>query len=155
MQQEFFALVFGGIIGVLFKYWYDYKAMVYKELWQKRYGTYTKLLQLTGALPLYPEKANLIYKDLFTISEKMRDWYFEEGGLLLSMKTRNKYFEVQKKIQVILKDNILDSSLHDHYDIIRDLFSELRTELTNDLMSRNRLQDIFGNNKSNPGAIYK
>jgi hypothetical protein len=158
MKDELFkqliALVFGGVLGVLFKYWYDYKAMVYKELWQKRYETYKTLFLLTGILPLYPAKAEVTYEELFTMSEKMRNWYFEEGGLLLSANTRNKYFEVQKEIQKVLigkNDETILQKIIDEYDFIRDKFSELRTEMTHDLMSRVR----FGKRNSEPTASKK
>jgi hypothetical protein len=146
MKDELFkqilALVFGGVLGVLFKYWYDYKGMVHKELWVKRYETYKEIFLLTGTLPLYPKKSDISYGELFTVSEKMRDWFFKEGGLLLSTKTRNKYFKVQKNIQLLLadKDNeALQKKITDEYEGVRKIFSQLRKQMTDDLMSRQRL----------------
>ena len=86
LYKQIFALIFGGALGVLFKYWYGYKGMVHKELWIKRYETYKKIFLLTGILPLYPEKGEVTYEELFKKSEEMLDWLFEEAGILLSAK---------------------------------------------------------------------
>jgi hypothetical protein len=141
------------VLGVIFKYWYDYKGMVAKLLWEKRYETYKKLLEVTGKLPLYPARADLVYGDVLHAAEEMRDWYFKEGGLLLSKKARDKYFAAQKKIVQVMKkqkkENVLDP-VGDDYETIRSCFSELRTELTNDLMSRKRMQEFFESKNIEP-----
>ena len=142
LYTELFTFLLGGVIGVLFKYWYDYKSMVYKALWEKRFESYTKMFSLSGILPLYPEKANVNYEQLFKASESMRDWYFKEGaGLILSNKCRDLYFDLQKKIQAsVIAKGDTSQQIVDDYDTIQKHFSNLRTEMTNDLMSRNRLQ---------------
>jgi len=146
LYKQFIALIFGGVLGVIFKYWYDYKAMVLKSLWEERYRAYRGLVLITGVLPLYPVRANVSYADIYHASEKMRDWYFKEGGLLLSKKARDKYFDVQKKIRQVTNgrsnDEMLEPLMGD-YETVRNYFSELRTELTNDLMSRRRLRGFF------------
>lgn len=103
MKEEIFAFLTGGILGVVFKYWFDYKGMVYKELWSRRFEVYKNLFQITAILPQYPMNPKVTYGSLMQASEQMRDWYFEVGGLLLSVKTRDKYFKVQKMIQEIVK----------------------------------------------------
>lgn len=144
--KQMIALALGGVLGVIFKSWYDYKTTVLKQLWEKRYENYKVLLQLTGLLPLYPEKAEVRYKDILEVSGKMRDWYFSEGGLLLSKRTRDKYFEVQMKMQSMLENRSeqeMPEEINDVYDTIRKKFSELRTEMTDDLLSRIRMHGIF------------
>jgi hypothetical protein len=151
LYKQLIALVMGGVLGVVFKYWYDYKATVLKSLWDKRYETYKNLLSITALLPLYPARAEVSYGEVFHAAEKMRDWYFSEGGLLLSKKARDKYFTVHKKIGPIVKNRRKHDQmdpLGPDYELIRNCFSELRTELTNDLMSRMRLHGLFeGKNK--------
>ena len=137
--KQILALLTGGILGVVFKYWYDYKGMVHKELWLKRYDSYRSLLRISGFLPQYPHKAGLTYADLLKASASMRDWYFDDGGLLLSAKTRKKYFKVQKEIQNVTMHHRKDKSLDDDYEFIRELFSQLRKQMADDLMSRRRL----------------
>jgi hypothetical protein len=125
--------------------------MVYKTLWEKRYESYKRMFFLSAILPLYPEKAKVTYDELFKASEDMRDWYFKEGaGLILSNKCRDFYFDLQKKIQTsvtVRKDN-LTQSITDEYDDIQKMLSNLRTEMTNDLMSRSRLQGLLSRKRS-------
>lgn len=137
--KQILALLTGGILGVVFKYWYDYKGMVHKELWTRRYEAYKKLITITGLLPQYPHKEGLTYADLLKASAGMRDWYFDDGGLLLSSKTRIKYFKVQKEIHNVTIKNAKDKSLDEDYEFIRKLFSHLRKQMADDLMSRSRL----------------
>ena len=131
--------LFGSILGVLFKYFYDYKGMVHKELWGKRYDTYRALFSMTGIMPQYPQQAVVTSGELLKVSEEMCDWYFNNGGLLLSTKTRNKYFKVQKTIQAFVKDKPADYKIDSEYETIRLLFSQLRSQMTSDLMSRDRV----------------
>ena len=145
MKEEIFAFLTGGILGVVFKYWFDYKGMVYKELWSKRFEVYKNLFQITAILPQYPMNPDVTYGSLVRASEQMRDWYFEVGGLLLSVKTRDKYFKVQKMIQEIAKGKEKNERLIDDYENVRQLFSQLRKQMTNDLMSRNRLSALSVN----------
>jgi hypothetical protein len=143
LYKEMIALVFGGILGALLKYWWDYRGMVHKELWGKRYEEYKKMFVLAGNFPLYPRKASITYQKLSGISEEMRDWFFNHGGLLLSKKTRNKYFKVQKENQVTLIANETkdkNTEISDaEYDTVRILFSQFRRAMTDDLMSRTRM----------------
>ena len=140
--NDLFFVLLGAVLGVLLKYLYDYKGMVHKELWTKRYETYKTLFSLTGILPQYPHKAEVTYEDLFKRSEAMRDWFFTEGGLLLSTKTRNKYFKVQRHIEFIIGDKGKEARLQnigEDYEEARVIFSQLRRQMADDLMSRSRL----------------
>lgn len=140
--NQIVALLLGGFIGVVLKYWFDYRGMVYKELWTRRYDAYKKMFLLTGIMPQYPEHSKVTYEELLKRSEEMRDWFFADGGLLLSTKTRNKYFKVQKSIQKVL-DAVpavnRQREITTEYEGVRVLLSELRRTMTDDLMSRNRI----------------
>jgi len=139
--KQIIALLLGGFLGVVFKYWFDYRGMVYKELWTKRYCTYKKMFLLTGIMSQYPNHSKVTYDELFKRSEEMRDWFFADGGLLVSTKTRNKYFKVQKNIQKVLEAATAErqSDIIVEYEGIMALLSELRRAMVDDLMSRNRL----------------
>lgn len=153
LYKQIFALVFGGVIGVIFKYIYDYRIVVLKQLWGKRYQSYRKLLRLTGILPLYPVDPDVTYDALFKRSEELRDWYFEEGGLLLSKRARDRYFAVQEKIQALMDEPTREAHRKvtpEDYNTTRKLFSSLRTEMTQDLMSRARLQGLLDWNNREP-----
>lgn len=131
----------GSVAGVMLKNWFDYKLMVYEELWKKRFDAYRQVFQISSALPLYPEPARLTHEELKEVSEKMRNWYFEGGGLLLSNITRDIYFDVQKSIKTVLKASAPGKFVSDdEYETVRNNLSALRTEFSNDLMSRRRVK---------------
>ena len=143
LYKQLIALALGGIIGVAFKYWYDYKGMVHKELWIKRYDAYKTMFSVLGNFPLYPEKAVVSYNGLYITSRYFKEWFFSEGGMLLSSKTRTRYFKVQKKIQTILeaisKTNMDETITVVEYESVRNLMSQFRRAMTDDLMSRMRM----------------
>ena len=143
LYKQLIALALGGLIGVALKYWYDYKGMVHKELWTKRYEAYKNMFCVVGNFPLYPAKAIVSYAGLLETSRYFKVWFFNEGGMLLSSKTRDKYFKVQKKIQNILgtiAETSLDRTItEDEYDAVRTLMSQFRRAMTDDLMSRQRM----------------
>ena len=70
----------------------------------------------------------------------LRSWYFGGGGMYLSQASRAKYSDVQNAIGlVVTRGNDRAAPVTDaDYDTIRNAFSTLRTELTNDLQSRAR-----------------
>lgn len=129
----------GSVAGVAIKNWFDYQYTVYKELWGKRHESYKLMFKISAALPLYPAPLELTHETLRHTSEQIRDWYFEGGGLLLSANSRDAYFNVQKNIRSVLatKATMVDAV---QYEQIREALSALRTEFTNDLMSRRRVQ---------------
>ena len=93
-------------------------------------------------MTLLPRKPGVTYKDLANLSEQFRDWYFREGGLFLSSKARNTYGKLQGCVSNVLrqekgKEAVVISC--DHYVLIRDKCSALRTEMTKDLQSRRRM----------------
>lgn len=139
--ESIVSFLIGSVAGVMLKNWFDYKLMVYEELWKKRFDAYKVVFQISSALPLYPESVILSAEELKEVSEKLRDWYFDGGGMLLSNVSRDAYFDVQESIKNILKDgkqNEFISSVD--YDAVRNKFSTLRTEFSNDLMSRKRVK---------------
>ncbi|MBC7810930.1 MAG: hypothetical protein H7175_07290 [Burkholderiales bacterium] len=109
------------------------RAKAYKDLWK-----------LTGLLPLYPPAPNVVYQDLVSLSESLRKWYFETGGMYLSQPTRDVYFDVQKYIATLSKkegslspyDNKGAYDKQSDYEKMRARLSALRTQLTSDIGSR-------------------
>jgi hypothetical protein len=105
----------------------------YKALWEK-----------TGLLSLYPPKRNVAYSELAELSEKFRDWYFKIGGIYLSTKARDAYFEAQKTLlEYAEKAGIMNPydetgkyNRNSDYELVRNTLSRLRTQLTEDLDSR-------------------
>jgi Sec-independent protein translocase protein TatA len=108
------------------------------HLREQRIAVYKEIWLLTGRLPLWPRDLTLTYAGLLSMSEALRDWYFRTGGMWLSRAARTAYGAVQERITAILTaDPSPTGRLDDeHYTEIQKLCSALRTELTNDLLSR-------------------
>ena len=134
-------LVVGGFLGGLVKSALDYRSHVFSDLWDKRFNAYKELWRIMGQIPRWPRLDDVSYSKLFEMSKRMRDWYFNNGGLLMSEKTRKKYGDVQEEIndRVIKNKENNDSLIGDEeYDKIQDLCSVLRGEMTKDLLSRKK-----------------
>ncbi len=136
----------------------EYNKDVSIEIWRVRNTQYKELLKIMGVLPKWPsKKGEVTYQDLLDTSEKLKKWYFGGGGLYLTLESRDIYFDIQELITQIVKEQVdRNNSLeefitystkhHDEikeddkkeYEKIRGLMSSLRTELTNDLLSRKR-----------------
>jgi len=102
----------------------DIRISVYTELWKK-----------TELLPKWPRSPNVTYEKLTEFSNGLMDWYFQGGGMYLSEDTRDSYNDLQETISITVQGrsgNITD----DNYDRIRSKCSVLRTEITNDILSR-------------------
>ncbi len=103
----------------------DRRTKVYDILWKK-----------TELLPKWPRAPSVTYEKLSKFSEELRDWYFRDGGMYLSRQAQKSYVNLQETITDILKVKKNGKITDDDYDTIRDKCSALRTELTNDILSR-------------------
>ena len=149
LLKQLFIFLLGGLLGVWLKYIFDYKAMVFKELWNKRHEVYKKFFTISSAFPLYPEPAKVTYDELYEISTALRDWYFNESGLSLSINSRKFYFKLQQSIQdILIQKKIIPKGNEENkavvmtdteYAIITKTMSDVRNEMTNDLRSRLRM----------------
>ena len=106
------------------------------ELRTQRTRAYAALWSRTGALPQWPRNDDIQYDDLQTLSEDLRDWYFQTGGIYLSTSARGVYGSVQEAIHAVLSGRSTGHVADADYEAIRKACSSLRTELTEDLLSR-------------------
>src|SRR5688572_16910516 len=79
------------------------RATIDLNLRELRLPAYQPLWKLTAVLPRWPraegpayEGPPVTYEDLRTFSAALRDWYFDQGGWLLSHAARAAYGEVQE-----------------------------------------------------------
>lgn len=114
----------------------SYRAKVDEGLRDTRLALYRALWKKTELLPKWPRRTDVNYENLHKLSEELRDWYFGDGGIFLSRAARRAYGKLQDTIGEILagrpKGEITD---HD-YEETRLRCSDLRTQLTEDLLSR-------------------
>jgi hypothetical protein len=131
----------GGLVayvGAVVKNTLDMRAKVDESLRDKRVAVYQKLWQTTEILPKWPRRTDVTYEGLTQFSQGLRDWYFREGGMYLSRQARKAYGELQDTI-VELGTSKTGPITDPVYDEVRDKCSQLRTELTDDILSRRRL----------------
>jgi len=107
------------------------------HLREQRIAVYKTIWQSTSILPRWPRATDVTYADILHFSERLRSWYFDEqGGMWLSTNAREVYGELQKEIWVVLSERRKGKITDEDYDAILEKCSQLRKELTNDLVSR-------------------
>ena len=104
---------------------------VYSELWKK-----------TGLLPQWPRNHQLTYPQLRQFTTDLRDWYFERGGMYLSRSARAAYGRVQEALGAVLAESKDGAVSAPDYEAVRTQCSNLRNELTDDLLSRREAPDL-------------
>jgi hypothetical protein len=128
----------GGVLGGLIQAVYNYKKEILSSIWAKRFEEYKTVWEITGVLPKYPEDNNVTYRDLYYTCIKLKNWYFKNGGIILSTKSRKAYEQLQKTLFATSKNQQAEKIRQADYKKLREIFSLFRGELTNDLTSRNK-----------------
>jgi hypothetical protein len=97
-----------------------------KELRSHRINSYLKLWAILDPFARYPRPVELTYSCLLETSTKLREWYFNEGGLFLSEATREAYFYLQDTLKGMW-DKRDDASLFALADLKSDgrLFADM------------------------------
>ena len=112
-----------------------------KSLHEKRLDLYKQLWPKTAPLARYAPHVVLTYNVVKAVSADMRDWYFNEGGIFLSKRSRKPYFALKKQIQHVMDDVTLaeepDKQIGGRErDLILAAASRLRTSLADDIRTR-------------------
>ena len=114
----------------------EQQASIDTDLREKRLTVYKVLWQKMGMLSKWPKNEELTYGDLQQLCREFRDWYFNEGGIFLSSSARKIYGELQERLVNVFEKNAKDKVEITDYEEIRKQFSNLRSEITTDLLSR-------------------
>lgn len=115
----------------------DLSTQIDIHLREQRIRVYATIWQSTSILPRWPRATNVTYPNILRFSEGLRSWYFaEQGGMWLSTTARQAYGDLQETIWQILPQRVDGAITEEDYDAILAKCSALRTELTNDLVSR-------------------
>ncbi len=115
----------------------EVQTKVDERLRQNRFTVYKVLWEKTGLLPQWPRSTIVTYEKLTGLSEDMRDWYFTQGGIYLSAQARKSYGDAQEAIQMVLQKEQTSETIPElQYDDLRSTLHKLRTQLTQDLLSR-------------------
>ena len=115
----------------------DLNAQIDIHLREQRVKVYAIIWKETGLLPRWPRATDVTYADILQFSQNLRSWYFnEQGGMWLSTAARKVYGNLQETNTNILAKELEGLIKPEDYDAILAKCSALRTELTNDLVSR-------------------
>jgi hypothetical protein len=146
MDNTVLAAIIGAVIGVLgtylsaiLKYRQDLRAEYDKDLREKRIPEYKCLWRWTELFPKYAHTKEVTYQDVQALSVNLRDWYFRNGGMFLSDRSKDAYFAVQDALtKTTEKTNQNMTAPIDPvtYEMLRKKCSSLRTELTGDVGTR-------------------
>lgn len=148
IDNQFVVLLVGGLLGGMLKYLFDllkakmdYRFDTFSELQKDRFEAYKKLWAISKIIPRWPRREHVTSAELENTSVLLRDWYYDTGGILLTERTKEKFLKIQAELNRYIAESENGGTLeidHTIYDHLHKVFSELRTELTIDLMSRER-----------------
>jgi len=107
------------------------------DLREKRETKYLDLWKLGEIMPKWPRNTGLTVHDVERLRVSLQTWYFGGGGMYLSKSSRAAYGDLQEQIAQVLAGDPTTIGL-EQYESMRDRFSLLRSQLTDDLQSRDR-----------------
>jgi hypothetical protein len=109
------------------------------DLRKHRIEAYQALWKILEPLAYYSPPSAVTYAVARDLSQALRSWYFEVGGLFLSEGSRDAYFDLQKGLGGVIKEP-LDARYRPlgprRFDRLRSLASTLRTASTQDVATR-------------------
>lgn len=113
-----------------------------KDLRKKRLELYKELWPKTKPLAEFSAEAPVTFAVIKSVSGDMRDWYFAEGGIYLSRRSRRPYFNLKSLMQQVLDDKALqqETTKPIHGPRLKEILvaaRELRTSLSDDIGTRN------------------
>jgi hypothetical protein len=135
--------ILGGLIAYLtmsVKIRKDLVAKYDLDLRSRRIEVYRKLWKHLQPLAKYSRSQPFTKACASTLSDALRAWYFEVGGIFLSERTRDAYFDLQEKLQEIEYDQDIpdDGNEIPNFRSLRKLGSTLRTAMARDVGTRHK-----------------
>jgi hypothetical protein len=130
-----------GIFTTSWKTRKDLESQYDIDLRKLRIEAYSVLWKDLEPLAYYSPSSPLTYGALQRLSETLRTWYFETGGLVLSERTRAPYFHLQQALTQLPEGPAREAHVKldaDTAAIVKALASRLRTSTTADVATRVR-----------------
>ncbi|GIF22407.1 hypothetical protein Ate02nite_51370 [Paractinoplanes tereljensis] len=125
-----------GVLGSALKYALDRRAKAYEDLWSRRLEHYRGVWEASALFSRWPRQEPTL-DNIRTLQTTLRTWYYGDGGMLMSAKARRRYEYVQKSLTAI-DGTGPDQVGDDDYTEMMEIFSRLRSALTDDLESRRK-----------------
>ncbi|HSI56751.1 MAG TPA: hypothetical protein VLA16_04290 [Ideonella sp.] len=132
----------GAIGSYLALYWKvrkELEAQYDKELRAERLQQYKLLWTMTEPLAKYSPPGPVSVQRLRDMSSKGRCWYFQQGGIFMSERTRDRYFAFQEALLATIAAGSKDeepSIKGVDLEPLRKRSSRLRTAMTEDVGTR-------------------
>ena len=147
-MTEFAAILLAALIGagsgILSASWKsrkDLEAEYDIDLRKRRIDAYRALWKELQVLAEYSPPGEITHAGMRRLSVALRRWYFERGGLFLSVGTRDRYFDLQNALTAVsgAHDGVPDDALDPGTArVVKTLASRLRTRTTEDVATRVR-----------------
>jgi hypothetical protein len=130
--------VVAGAVATAYKSRKDLEAQYDIKLREERIEAYKVLWKVLEPLAYYSPEKPLTYKLAHDVSGDLRKWYYETGGLLISERTREPYFDLQRALAEIRRADAKpeDALEEPAIDAVKQLGSRLRTSTTDDVATR-------------------
>jgi hypothetical protein len=131
----------GSYLGLYWKIRKELEAEYDKDLREERLTAYKALWALTQPLAKYARPEPITPGRLRKLSDDLRQWYFETGGIFLSESTRDEYFALQEELKARIAAHGADLSkslTENDYATARKKGSRLRTAITIDVGTRRK-----------------
>jgi hypothetical protein len=128
-----------GIFTTSWKTRKDLESQYDIDLRKLRIEAYSALWKELEPLAYYSPSSPLTYGALHRLSETLRDWYFQKGGLVLSERTRAPYFHLQQALTQLPGGPAREAHVKldaETAAIVKALASRLRTSTTEDVATR-------------------
>lgn len=107
------------------------------DLRKRRIDVYGALWKATSLLPKWPRAEDVTYEQLRALSQNLRQWYYEQGGMYLSRTTHDEgYGPLQGAITKVVADGANGPLSPGDYETVRQRCSALRSMLAADIQSR-------------------
>jgi hypothetical protein len=104
-----------------------------------RLAAYRTLWRSTQPLAKYARPEPVTYWTADRLIRELRSWYFETGGIFLSFRTRDAYFALMDELRDLLArapaDRLKELDFA-AFQILRELGSDLRTAMVDDVQTR-------------------
>jgi hypothetical protein len=127
-----------GIAATAWKSRKDLEVQYDIALRERRIPAYQELWKVLDRLAYYSPEQPLTYGVLKELATSLRQWYFNVGGLLMSARTREPYFDLQRALrQIVEKSGADDEQVARGTAIaLQGLGSRLRTGTADDVATR-------------------
>lgn len=119
----------------------DLAAEYDKNLRTERLQGYKELWRLMKPFSTYAPESPLTYKKIKSISDDMRDWYYEKAGIFLSKESLRRFIELSVVLKDILDNETLKEDINSPIDTtelksVTRASQDLREALAEDIRAR-------------------